>query len=84
MGCKEECCSERMSGLLLIRAVTESPKPGVGGHQATSWPAQPDRRFSRDLPVWAQTENVKAEERNLSQTVCQLQANGCYIAGVCG
>lgn len=50
-----------MSGPLLIRAMTESPRPGVGGQQATSWPTQPDRGLNRYLPVWAPVENTPGE-----------------------
>ena len=38
MGRAEERWLERMSGPVLIRAVTESPGPGVGGQQAPRGP----------------------------------------------
>lgn len=38
MGHGEEQWLERMSGPVLIRAMTESPRPGVGGQQAPRGP----------------------------------------------
>lgn len=38
MGCREEQWLKRMSAPLLIRAMTESPRLGVGGQQAPPGP----------------------------------------------
>lgn len=61
MGYKDENWLERMSAPLLIRAMTDSPRPGVGGQQATLWPTQPDRRLNRCLPVWAPADSIPGE-----------------------
>lgn len=88
--------AERMSGPLLIRAMTESRRPSVGGQQAPPGPLSQTEELTGTFPcghrqtilpeklqeIWEIL--LKCKREKLSETVCQLHANGWDTARLCG
>lgn len=83
-GSREQGCLESMSAPLLIRTLTESPRPGVGGQQAPVGPLRQTQELTvtfmcghgmtihREKPHGIWEILLRRKREKLPESVCQL------------